>query len=120
MNRARRSSSATSLEFVKSIFHEPINKAIESSAKILKFVKSIVPEPINKLIAKLAAIMKQFIVPPAEIDEKLAINENSIYTVNNLFDPEPIGYSLSCATVMFSDISGFTSWSSNHNTVDAF
>ena len=60
MNRARRSLSATSLEFVKSIF----------------------PEPINKAIAKPAAIMKQFLVPPADSDEKVAIDENSIYTVN--------------------------------------
>ena len=28
--------------------------------------------------------------------------------------------SFSCATVMFADIDGFTSWSSNRNQVDAF
>ena len=35
-NRARRSSSSTSLEFVKSIFLEPINKAISKLAAIMK------------------------------------------------------------------------------------
>ena len=64
-NRARRSSSATSLEFVKSIF----------------------PEPINKEIKKPAAIMKQFRIPPADSYEKVAIDENSIYTVNKLVGP---------------------------------
>ena len=47
-------------------------------------------------------------------------NENSIYTVNELVGPEPIADSFSCAIVMFADISGFTSWSSNRNTVDVF
>ena len=86
-NRARRSYSATSLEFVKSIVPEPINKAIASSAMSLEFVKSIVPEPINKAIAKPASIMKQFIVPPADSDEKVAIDGNSIYNVNELVGP---------------------------------
>ena len=53
-------------------------------------------------------------------DEKVAIDENSIYTVNELVGPEPIAYSFSCPTVMFADISGFTSWSSNRNPVDVF
>ena len=83
-------------------------------------MKSIVPEPINKEIAKLAAIMKQFLVPPADNDEKVAINENSIYTVNKLVGMEPIADSFSCSTVMFADISGFTFWSSNLNLVDVF
>ena len=109
-----------SLEFVKSIFPEPINKAIASSATSLEFVKSIVPEPIIKAIAKPAAIMKQLLVPPADSDEKVAINENYIYTANELVGPEPIADSFSCATVMFADISGFTSWSSNRNPVDVF
>ena len=74
----------------------------------LEFLKSIVPEPINKSISKLAAIMKKFLVPPADSYEKVAINENSIYTVNELVGPEPIVDSLSCATVMFADVSGFT------------
>ena len=87
MNRARRSSSATSLEFVKSIFPEPINKAIASSAKSLEFVKSFIPNPINKSIAKLSAIMKQFLVLPADSDEKVVIDKNSIYTVNELVGP---------------------------------
>ena len=43
-----------------------------------------------------------------------------IYTVNELVGPEPIAYSFSCATVMFADIYGFTSWSSNRNPVDVF
>ena len=60
---------------------------------------SIVPEPINKAIAKPSAIMKQFCVPPADSDEKVAIDENSIYTVNELVGPEPIVDSFSCATV---------------------
>ena len=76
-------------------------------------MKSIVPEPINKEIPKPAAIMKQFLVPPEDSDEKVAIDENSIYTVNELVGPEPIADSFSCATVMFADIVGFTSWSSN-------
>ena len=67
-----------------------INKAIASSATNLEFVKSIVPEPINKAIVKPAAIIKKFLVPPADSDEKLDINENSIYTVNELVGPEPI------------------------------
>ena len=83
-------------------------------------MKSIVPDPINKAIAKLAAIMKQFLVPPAESDEKVAINENSIYTVNELVGPEPIADLFSCATVMFAYTSGFTSWSSNCNPIDVF
>ena len=62
--------------------------------------------------------MKQFLVPPADSDEKVAINENSIYTVNELVGPEPIADLFSCATVMFADIAGFTSWSSNRNPVD--
>ena len=65
-----------------------------------------------------AAIMKKFLVPPAESDEKVATDENSIYTVNDLVGPEPIADSFSCATVMFADISGFTLWSSNRNPVD--
>ena len=64
--------------------------------------------------------MKQFLVPPADSDEKVAIYENFIYTVNKLVDPEPISDSFSCATVMFTDIAGFTSWSSNRNSVDVF
>ena len=64
--------------------------------------------------------MKQFLVPPSDSDDKLAINENSIYTVNELFGTEPIEDSFSCATVMFADISGFTSWSSNRDPVDVF
>ena len=52
--------------------------------------------------------------------EKVAIDENSIYTVNELVGPEPIADSFSYATVMFADISGFTSWSSNHNPVYVF
>ena len=64
--------------------------------------------------------MKQFIVLPEDIDEKVAIDENSIYTVNELVGPEPIANSFSCATVVFSDIAGFTSWSSNRNSVDVF
>ena len=56
-------------------------------------MKSIVPEPINKAIAKPAAIMKQFLAPPAESDEKVAIDENSIYTVNKLVGLEPIANS---------------------------
>ena len=119
-NRARLLSSATSLELVKSIFPKPINKAITSSATSLEFVKSIVPKPINKAITKPAAIMKQFLVPPADSDEKVAIDENSIYTVNELVGLETITDSFSCATVMFADISGFTSWSSNRNPVDVF
>ena len=83
-------------------------------------MKSIVPEPINKAIAKPADIMKQFLVPPADSDDKVAIDENSIYTVNELVGPEPIADSFSCATVMFADISGFTSWSSNRNPVYVF
>ena len=105
---------------MKSIVPEPINKAIASSATILEFVKSIVPEPINKEIAKPAAIMKQFLVPPADSDEKVAIDENYIYTVSKLVGPEPIADSFSFATVMFADIAGFTSWSSNRNPVDVF
>ena len=85
-----------------------------------EFVKSIVPEPINKAISKPAAIMKQFLVPPVDSDEKVAIDANSIYTVNELVGPEPIADSLSCATVMFADTAGFTSWSSNRNPVDVF
>ena len=73
-NRARRSSLATSLEFVKSIVPKPINKAIAYSATSLEFLKSIVPEPINEAIAKPSAIMKQFLVPPTDSDEKVAIN----------------------------------------------
>ena len=107
-NRARRSPSATSLEFMKSIVPEPINKAIVSSATSLEFAKSIFPELINKAIAKPAAITKQFLVPPADSDEKVAIDENSVYTVNELVGPEPIEDSFSCATVMFADIAGFT------------
>ena len=53
-NRARRSSSETSLEFVKSIVPEPINKAIASSATSLEFVKSIVPKPIYRIITSSA------------------------------------------------------------------
>ena len=49
-NRARRLSSATSLEFVKSIVPESINKAIVSSATSLDFLISIVPKPISKAI----------------------------------------------------------------------
>ena len=64
--------------------------------------------------------MKQFLVPPAESYEKLAIDENPIYTFNELVGPEPILDSLSCATVMFADIAGFTSWSSNRNPVYVF
>ena len=108
MNRARRSYSATSLEFVKSIFPERIIKEMVYSATSLEFLKSIVPEPINKEIAKLAAIMKQFLVPPADSDEKVDIDENSIYTVDDIVGPENIAYSFSCATVMFADIAGFT------------
>ena len=44
----------------------------------------------------------------------------SIYTVNKLVGPEPIADYFSCATVMFADIAGFTSWSSNLNPVDVF
>ena len=91
--------------------------AIASSATSLEFVKSIVPDPISKAIAKPADIMKQFLVPPSDSDEKLAIDENSIYTVNEIVVLEPIVDSFSCATVMFADISGFTSWSSNRNPV---
>ena len=83
-------------------------------------MKSIFPEPINKVIEKPEDIMKQFLVPPADSDEKVAIDENSIYTVNELVGPEPIEDLFSCATVMFSYIAGFTSWSSNCNTVDVF
>ena len=72
-NRARCSSSETSLEFLKSIVPEPINKAIASSATSLEFVKSIVLEPINKAFAKPAAIIKQCLVPPTDSDEKVAI-----------------------------------------------
>ena len=64
--------------------------------------------------------MKQFLVPPADSDEKLAINENSIYTVNEIVGPEPLADSFSCATVMFAYIDGFTLWSSNRNPVDVF
>ena len=53
-------------------------------------MKEIFPVPINKAIAKPASIMKQFLVPPADRDEKVAIDENSIYTVENLVGPEPI------------------------------
>ena len=120
MNRARQSSSATSLEFLNSIVPETINKAIASSETSLGFVKSIVPEPINKAIAEPAAIIKQSLVPPSDSDEKLAIDQNSIYTVNEIVGPEPIAYSFSCATVMFADIDGFTLWSSNRNPVDVF
>ena len=42
------------------------------------------------------------------------------YTVNKLVGPEPIADLFSCATVMFADISGFTSWSSNCNLFDVF
>ena len=92
---------------MKSIVPEPINKAIASSSTSLEFVKSIVPEPINKAIAKPAAIMKQFLVPPADSDEKVSIDENYIYTVNELVGPEPIADSFSSATIMFADISGY-------------
>ena len=64
--------------------------------------------------------MKQFLVTPADSDEKVAIDENSIYTVNGLVGPEPISYSFSCATVMFADIAGLTWWISNRNPVDVF
>ena len=64
--------------------------------------------------------MKQFLVPPADSDEKVAIDENSIYTVNELVDTEPISDSLSCATVMFAYIAGFTSWISNRNPFYVF
>ena len=64
--------------------------------------------------------MKQFLVPPADSDEKVDINENSIYTVSKLVGPEPIAYSFSCATVMFADIVGLASCSSNRNPVDFF
>ena len=105
---------------MKSIVPKPINKEIASSATSLVFVKSISPEPINKGIAKPAAIMKQFLVPPADSDEKVDIDEISIYTVNELVGPEPIADSFSCPTVMFADISSFTSWISNRNPVDVF
>ena len=105
---------------MKSIVPEPIHKSIASSETSLEFLKSIFPEPINKAIAKPAAIMKQFLVPSVDIDQKVAIDENSIYTFNELVGPEPIADSFSCATVMFEDISGFTSWSSNRNPVDVF
>ena len=99
--------------------HEKTNRARRSSsATSLEFVKSIVPEHINKAIAKPAAIMKQFPVPQEDSGEKVAIDENSIYPVNKLVGPEPITDSFSCATVMFADIAGFTSWSSNRNPVD--
>ena len=64
--------------------------------------------------------MKQFLVLPADSDERVAIHENSIYTFNELVGPEPIAYSFSCATVMFAEISGFTSWISNRNPFDVF
>ena len=64
--------------------------------------------------------MKQFLVSPADSDEKVAITDNSVYTVNELVGPEPIAYSFSCATIMFADIAGFTLWSSNRNPVDVF
>ena len=64
--------------------------------------------------------MKQFLVLPADSDEKVAIGENFIYTVNKLVGPEPIADSFSCATVIFADIVGFTSWGSNRNSVDVF
>ena len=50
-------------------------------------MKSIFPEPINKVIEKLAAIMKQFLVPTADSDGRVAIDENFIYTVNELVGP---------------------------------
>ena len=64
--------------------------------------------------------MKQLLVLPADSDEKVAIDENSIYTVNELVGPEHIADLFSCDTVMFTDIDGFTLWSSNRNTVDVF
>ena len=42
-------------------------------------------------------------------DEKVAIDENSIYTGNELVGTEPIADLLSCATATFADIAGFTS-----------
>ena len=99
--------------------HVPL-LCFQISATSLEFVKSIVPEPINRAISKTEAIMKQFLVPPADSDEKVSINENSIYTVNKLVGPEPIADSFSCDTVMFADIDAFTSWSSNRNPVDVF
>ena len=83
-------------------------------------MKSIVPEPINKAIVKPAAIIKKFLVPPADSDEKVDIDENYIYNVNELVSPETIADLFSCATVMFADIAGFTSWSSSRNSVDVF
>ena len=71
--------------------HEKMNRERRSSlATCLEFVNSIVPEPIITAIAKPAAIMKQFLVPPADSDEKVAIDENSIYAINELVGPEPI------------------------------
>ena len=96
--------------------HEKTNRArLSSSATSLEFVKSIFLEPINTAIAKPTVIMKQCLVSPADSDEKVAIDENSIYTVNELVDLELIVDLFSCATVMFSDIASFTSWSSNRN-----
>ena len=46
--------------------------------------------------------------------------KNFIYTVNELVGPEPIIDLFSCGTVMFADIVGFTSCSSNRNPVDVF
>ena len=37
-----------------------------------------------------------------------------------LVGPETIADSFSCATVVFADIAGFTSWISNRNPVDVF
>ena len=64
-----------------------------SSATSLEFVKSIVPEPIDNAMEKPAATMKQFLVPPADSDQKVAINENSIHTFNKRVGPEPIANS---------------------------
>ena len=50
-------------------------------------MKSIFPGPINKAVAKPAAIIKKNLVLPADSDEKVAIDENSIYTVNELVGP---------------------------------
>ena len=83
-------------------------------------MKSLSPEPISKAIAKPVAIMKQFLVPPSDSDEKVAIDENSIYTVNELVGQETIAYSFSCAIVMFAYIAGFKLWSSNLNPVYVF
>ena len=61
------------------------------------------------------------IYPSLAFETQYVLNYPAIYTtIVAMIFLAPIADSFSCATVMFADISGFTSWSSNRNPVDVF